>query len=122
MVTSFVMIYAAVPRINCKGKCQASCGPISAAPDEVEHFEKATGKPFPDAEAMLKGALKAGSSLDCPYLNPVGHCEVYADRPLICRLWGVAEGMPCKWGCKPERPMSDAEAGRLLDATAEVAW
>ncbi|MFG1709158.1 hypothetical protein ACFLIM_38800 [Nonomuraea sp. M3C6] len=34
-------------------------------------------------------------------------------RPLICRLWGATEGMPCEHGCVPER-------GRLTDAEAQL--
>lgn len=109
---NLTLIYASVPRIACRGKCQSSCGPIAAHPREIEHFEATTGAKFPDAVKMLRSGR-----LDCPHLNAVGQCSVYQNRPLICRLWGVAEGMPCPWGCVPERVLPDAEAGELLRQT-----
>ena len=117
MMKSFTLIYSAVPRINCKGKCQGSCGPIAAYPREVEHFEKATGKKFPDAAVIINRTIKEGSPMECPHLNPIGQCSVYPNRPLICRLWGVVPDMPCPWGCLPDRPMTEHEARELLDST-----
>lgn len=38
----------------------------------------------------------------CPYLDlETKRCTVHARRPLICRLYGVSEGLPCPFGCKP---------------------
>jgi len=42
----------------------------------------------------------------CPYL--VGtKCDIYHDRPLICRVFGTTQGtlLSCKKGCVPERPV-----------------
>jgi hypothetical protein len=110
---SIALIYAQVPRITCKGKCQNSCGPIDASPREREYFESESGRPFPDPGSLLRAGLK-GRSLDCPYLNPLGRCDVYQFRPLICRLWGVAAGMPCPFGCVPETTLTDSQAKYLL--------
>ncbi len=38
----------------------------------------------------------------CPYLDiETKRCTVHENRPLICRLYGVSEGLPCPHGCKP---------------------
>ena len=37
----------------------------------------------------------------CPKLKD-GCCTVYDRRPLICRLWGIDEAMPCEHGCVPQ--------------------
>jgi Fe-S-cluster containining protein len=108
------MIYAAVPRIACKGLCQHSCGPIMASPREMAHFERMTGKPFPDANAMLERAIKDRRVPSCPHLNVLGQCDAYQHRPLLCRLWGVVPGMPCQHGCQPERQLSERESRELL--------
>ena len=105
---SLALIYAAVPKLACKGKCQASCGPIMASDFEVRHFEEKTGRPFPDLLTVLRG------DLSCPYLSPIGGCEVYQYRPLICRLWGVVPGMPCPYGCVPERILTEDQSRELL--------
>lgn len=49
----------------------------------------------------------------CALLRRDGACSVYVDRPLICRLWGVVETMPCPFGCRPERWLSEQEALEL---------
>ena len=42
-------------------------------------------------------------------------CAVYEVRPMICRLWGLVERMPCPFGCRPEGGLlSDEEGARLL--------
>jgi hypothetical protein len=58
-----------------------------------------------------------GKTVDCPLLRQ-GRCTVYAVRPLICRLWGVVESMPCPWGCRPERFLT-VEEGEALMRQAE---
>lgn len=110
---SFPLIYSSIPRLNCRGKCQASCGPIMAHAREVEYFEAKTGVAFPDAVKVLQSG-----DLSCPLLNAIGQCSVYRYRPLICRLWGVVAAMPCIFGCTPERVLSEAESRSLLEQTA----
>lgn len=36
----------------------------------------------------------------CPYLGKHG-CEVYSERPLICRLFGTTPRLPCPNGKRP---------------------
>lgn len=102
-------LYAEVPEVNCKGKCWQSCGPIGMALHEARRIEVVTGD-----------TLKlAGDDLKCAYL--IEHrCTVYADRPLICRLWGAVEDMPCPHGCKPERYLSPVEARSLLNRATAI--
>jgi len=49
------------------------------------------------SEAVHAAALEA---LSCPYLGANG-CEVYDERPLICRLFGTTPRLPCPNGRKP---------------------
>ena len=106
---SLPLIYASVPRIKCKGKCQASCGPIYASDLERKLFTENTGHPFPMPADVL-----ASKDCTCPRLNAVGQCDSYQVRPLICRLWGVVQGMRCPHGCEADRIMTDREAAELL--------
>ena len=41
------------------------------------------------------------AELNCPYLGKNG-CEVYAERPLICRLFGTTPKLACPHGKRPE--------------------
>lgn len=68
---------------------------------------------------------RAGKKLDvnpdgsCTFLNGT-RCSLYSIRPVICRLWGVVESMPCPHGCKPERVLTDEEGFGLVAATMEL--
>lgn len=50
--------------------------------------------------------------LHCVHLGPNG-CDVYAERPLICRLFGTASSLPCPNGCRPD-DMVDPEVERRI--------
>lgn len=119
VIAGLEAIYARVPKMECQGKCQDCCGPIAMSPHEFNLLCEYSGSvpqtiPIADRKAVM---LVTGACLTCPFLNQHnGQCEVYEVRPMICRLWGVDETMPCPFGCKPERPFSKKEAYKLLDA------
>lgn len=109
-------VYAQVPTIDCKGRCQASCG--LAPMTRFEHL--AMGEPdMPDPFQVL---TDPGDCPACPLLTPEGRCSLYGQRPLICRLWGVVDNpiMRCPWGCQPSRYLSDKEARALLAKALEI--
>ncbi len=41
------------------------------------------------------------AELSCPYLGDKG-CQVYDDRPLICRLFGTTPRLACPNGNRPD--------------------
>lgn len=99
-------IWDKVPKMeDCKGKCQASCGPIPTYSPERKLIEGRTGK-----------ELKTVGNLRCSMLTAAGACSVYSIRPLICRLWGAVDhpAMRCPEGCKPERWLTHEEAMELF--------
>lgn len=108
---SLALIYAKVPKLECRGLCQECCGPIDHLGPEKEIFEKATGRPFPDPFVVLQS-----TGLRCPELSVAGQCNAYSVRPLICRLWGVVDvdGMRCPHVCRPTRYLTDDESRRLM--------
>lgn len=107
-------INAQVPGIRCIGKCQQSCGPVPTSSAEATLMRKAGFEP-PDIAEVL-----ASSSMSCPHLGALGQCVAHEVRPLLCRLWGVVESMPCEWGCKPERTLTDHEGRVLLTKMAKL--
>lgn len=38
-----------------------------------------------------------------------GRCSIYDDRPLVCRAFGVTEGLLCPHDCHPDRIISGSE-------------
>jgi len=107
---SLERIYRAVPSINCRGLCTDSCGPIDMS-DEERRRIAARGVTIPTLAELLPTLLDDHPP-DCPALV-AGRCTVYEDRPLICRLWGTVESMPCPHGCQPT-------PGLLVDAGAHT--
>lgn len=65
------------------------------------------------------GEERKAEGLDCPLLENE-RCSVYEVRPMICRLWGLVESMPCPWGCKPDRYLTHEEGLVLLDRVANA--
>jgi hypothetical protein len=55
---------------------------------------------------------RALAELSCPHLGAQG-CEVYAERPLICRLFGTTPSLACPNGARPDT-MIDAATERQI--------
>ena len=110
-------IYATVPDAGCKGLCWEFCTSVPVFPLELEQLEEKAGrklKTFPIGGATLTGPPGA----PCPYLV-LRRCTVYEVRPLICRVFGAAEGLPCPHGCAPTRKISD-ESVQVMVTRAET--
>jgi Fe-S-cluster containining protein len=86
-----------IPSFACKAGCHDCCGPVTASSEEMANLPF---KSIADHEAAL-------ADLNCPHLGKNG-CEVYGERPLICRLFGTTPRLPCPNGKRPE-VMIDAE-------------
>lgn len=44
-------------------------------------------------------------------------CQVYEDRPMVCRIWGLIEALACPWGCRPEGGfLDDIDGLRLMNS------
>ena len=131
-------IYATIPPIDCKGLCARSCGPVIAEIAEA----KAAGASYDVldltgelrtvtpktamAEIMLTAfagrrlaAFRFDRKLRCNLLH-LGRCTAHANRPAVCRLWGVVDSMPCLWGCVPERMLTHEEGQAILAAVREA--
>lgn len=109
-MATLASLYRRVPTLACQGKCAESCGPIIVA--QAEHramVAAAGGQPFTIDDNLLT----------CGYLK-AGRCVIYAHRPLLCRLWGVAKPMVCPWGCKPARMLSEQEGHVMLQALQRI--
>lgn len=98
-------IYAKIPEVNCKGRCQKCCGPILCQKPEWDRVVL-VGNVRPESEVPLP---------ECPALTPRGKCSAYSVRPAICRLYGAVKKMRCPHGCRPKRWLSDQEAHAILE-------
>jgi Fe-S-cluster containining protein len=104
-------LYARIPRIpDCDGRCWTSCGPVGMSDRERQRIRAAGTRITPYEQAMA-----SPERFWCDALTSDKRCKIYELRPLICRLWGAVESMPCVYGCQPEGGyLSDAEGYRLI--------
>lgn len=111
-------LYAQLPAIECKGLCHDSCTSIDASELERERVrERGVELPPGRRYREVRALIDAGKTPRCPALGPLNNCRVYDVRPLICRIFGVAEGLRCEHGCIPEWIIPDWQ---VAQAMAEV--
>jgi Fe-S-cluster containining protein len=106
-------IYAKVPDAGCKGLCWESCTSVPVFPLELEQLEEKTGRKLEETTPIMGATLTGSPGATCPYLV-LRRCTVYEARPLICRVFGVAEGLPCPHGCVPARTISDVAVQEMI--------
>lgn len=108
-------LYAELPKIDCVGRCWDSCTSIRMTAVERRAVDAlGTGIHIPNRSHQDGLAV-------CEALTMLRQCAVYEARPLICRLWGLTDSMPCTFGCIPEGGrLSDAEGYLFLARVHEL--
>ena len=91
-----------IPSFGCVAGCHDCCGPVTASSEEMARLPV-------KSDAVRDAAL---AELSCPHLGANG-CEVYGERPLICRLFGTTPRLACPRGRRPEQ-MIDARTEREI--------
>lgn len=108
LIARLETLYAELPKIECQGLCQESCGPISMSVVEKKRIRNTGRVPSCDEK------------LNCTLLNEKGQCSVYRMRPAICRLYGITPSMACKFGCEPEEWWTDIQGYDWLSRVFKV--
>ena len=101
-----------IPSFECVPGCHDCCGPVTTSSEEMSRLPV-------KSDAEHDAAL---DELRCVHLGPNG-CEVYEERPLICRLFGTTPNMPCPNGRRPENmiePEAEGQIHRYIANTRQV--
>ncbi|MEL3955069.1 YkgJ family cysteine cluster protein [Stenotrophomonas bentonitica] len=101
-----------IPSFRCVVGCHDCCGPVTASSEEVARLPL-------KSDAEHAAALEA---LSCPYLGANG-CEVYEERPLICRMFGTTPTLRCPNGQRPVYMLDEsveADIHQFLRSTRQV--
>jgi hypothetical protein len=101
-----------IPSFECIPGCHDCCGPVTTSSEEMAKLPV-------KSEAEHEVAL---AELSCPHLGEKG-CQVYAERPLICRLFGTTPRLACPHGRRPEvmiEPEVEEEIYQFLRETRQV--
>jgi Fe-S-cluster containining protein len=99
-------LWAEIPDTGCKGLCSDSCGPIGMSEAERDRIERLY-------DIRIGHGQVAASTGQCPALTGA-NCQVYPHRPVVCRLWGASEDLPCPHGCEPEGGLLDAAKAMVI--------
>lgn len=114
-------IDARVESLRCKGLCQECCGPISF-PKSIRDKYPELDLPRNPVQVLLRVTMNGPYM--CPFLKD-GKCQIYDERPAICRLWGASTELRCPHGCTDEmteEPLSDKEGKRYLKEHGALTW
>ena len=100
-----------IKECKCAGLC---CGPVSFP---LELFARVKDKALKPYEAMEDGAGEVipmnKEGLSCVFLKPDLSCNIYEERPEICRSYGSLPGLECP-KIKPNGGLrSPADARRM---------
>jgi hypothetical protein len=101
-----------IPTFECAPGCHDCCGPVTASGEEMARLPVKS-----DAEHAA-----ALAELRCPHLGETG-CRVYAERPLICRLFGTTPRLACPNGKRPATmidPDVERQIYRYFETTRHV--
>lgn len=92
-------LYRDIPAFKCVQGCTDCCGPV----------------PFAKSEWNAVKDKRVASGITCPYAVN-GRCEIYDQRPLICRLFGAVDHpiMTCPKGCGPGKKLKNSEARKMI--------
>lgn len=108
-------LYKKIPEIDCKGLCHPSCTIVLAAKIEIKRARERMGgkNPFNPIHAVRELKKQPPNIPTCAALKDE-RCSIYHARPAICRLYGVLEGLECRFGCNPKKMISRQEASVLM--------
>lgn len=103
---------ARIPSFECIPGCHDCCGPVTTSSEEMARLPVKS-----DAEHAA-----ALADFSCPHLSDKG-CQVYTERPLICRLFGTTPRLACPNGKRPEimiDPRLEQQIHHFFEATRQV--
>lgn len=101
-----------IPVFACEPGCHDCCGPVTTSSDEMARL------PLKSDEEHVA----ALANLSCPHLGDHG-CQVYTERPLICRLFGTTPRLVCPKGKKPDEmidPIIEQDIFQFFAGTRQV--
>lgn len=90
-------LYDKIPSFECKPGCTDCCQPTQF----FDEYELKQIKP------------KLPSGFDCAYRSQAG-CDIYENRPLICRMFGAVDGLNCSHGYQPDVKLTKQEGLEIM--------
>jgi hypothetical protein len=95
-----VPLYKQIPRFECVEGCTDCCGTVPWSGWELK-------------QAGLDAPPPARADKTCAFAEG-GSCQIYQNRPLMCRLFGTVEDLRCPHGRGPLKLLSVAEGQAIV--------
>jgi Fe-S-cluster containining protein len=83
-----------LPVMRCDSGCGDCCGLAPVTDQEYKHVVE---------YAQQNGITPLEQGVTCPFYQK-GTCQVYPVRPLVCRIFGHTEKLPCSRGYNTNLP------------------
>lgn len=96
-------IYQQIPQFKCKDGCTDCCGPV---PFTKEEWDKVEDK-------------RVAKNIDCPY-STEEKCDIYKDRPFMCRIFGASTDLLCPHNCRPLNLLTEEKTRELTSQYMEL--
>ena len=117
-------IYSRIPEISCVEDCGKCCGLISMSELEDRRVRRFLEENHLEVQfyndpldVTYVKALRGENR--CYFLDERRRCLVYPVRPIICRLYGVAENMKCPYA-SPGEYLTEGEALNLIREVKKI--
>jgi len=117
-------IYSSIPEISCVENCGKCCGLISMSKLEEKRIrrfleENHLNIQFYNDPLDVTYMKAVYGNNRCYFLDEDQRCLIYPIRPIICRLYGVAENMKCPHS-RPEEYLTEQESHRLIKEVKNI--
>lgn len=130
-------LYEQCPPVPCPEGCDSCCGPTPFSVEELRRVEhllppnakiESVRRALPQMEGLpsLEGCLVAVKPVvqdgervaACAFKKKGGGCEIYEDRPFVCRLYGTfAE---CENGLVSDPPLSKRQVDGMVNVYQKI--
>lgn len=83
---------------QCKSDCNAGCcGNIPLSKRILKKYRKNIQRKY--EKNLLDNDMIYPVTTDCRciFLNKKYHCEIYKERPFVCKIYGTIEELPCPY-------------------------
>lgn len=89
-------LYREMPEMDCIADCTDCCGPVVLTKYEAQRLG-------------VDGCITPTNEYGKCIFSIENRCSVYDKRPFLCRLFGTVEKLPCPYGVKPKRTLTQKQ-------------
>lgn len=83
---------------NCIENCNAECcGVVPIPTQKYRIFKRKIKKKIREIMILRDHTVLMTEDCSCPFLDDNHKCSIYEHRPMICKLYGTSNKLPCPY-------------------------